>query len=198
MNFVWIGGGILLLCVTLCIKALADKEAYQVVAYTFAMTWSALAAVHFWTFFYQQIYGLPVPGLTHEGRVAVVAYWIAFLAAALPNFLLLSYYIKGHSVAFPWICHRAMVWAGSGMIVASLICLLLMSLTLFSPNTRNLLPPGTWGRKAHTEIRRLPVQAYLNTSGETLPAFNERHSDGPIPTPVARILFAPERGGPRP
>lgn len=129
MNFEWIIGGLALLAMALVMKRLVEQGAFQTLLVSFTIVWSMIAALHFWNLLSLLLALLPGEVMS-ESRCALVAYWVGFLAFALPSVLLARLWLKGYITTFPPLVDGLITWVGALVSSVALFCLLIMSVAI--------------------------------------------------------------------
>jgi len=180
--FEWIIAGVVLLVAAIVLQKVQEQGGYRALIATFICLWCALIAMYFWgpvTRVVAEIMG----SFLNERQVALVAYWVAFLLAAVPHGILLKGVIKDYQTTFPPLMDALFQWAGAVLIAGAVFCLLIMSIAVAARSPREFD-----GRKLHFRADIFPIQAYLWTAtrfhrgqGQTLP--------GEHLPPDARRLF---------
>lgn len=158
MIFEWIIAGVVLLVAAIILQKVREQGGYRALIATFICLWCALLAMYFWgavTRVVAEVLG----GTLNERQIALVAYWVAFLLAAVPHGVLLKGVIKDHQTTFPPLIDAVFQWGGAVLIAGTACCLLIMSIAVAARSPREFD-----GRKLPFRADIFPIQAYLWTA----------------------------------
>ena len=161
MNLEWIADGVILLLCTMLFQFFRLTHTFKIMVVTFVCAWSGLAALHGWGLSLVCVTRFGLPNLTYE-QVALVAYWLAFLVAALPSLVLMRAWLRSYSTTFPLPFDGFIRWGCTGLFVVGFACLMLMSAALAFPSVKEPENVVQW---VSVNARRVPVQTYLTLTG---------------------------------
>lgn len=156
----WILGGVLLLACALPVKVLWEKAALQRLALGVNVTWSILAAFHFWPSVRYYLSG-PLAGF-EAVPLEVASLWVGFCLAALPGWALVRWGVGDtHAVLPVWF-----EWL-TGVVFTAAVALLLPCLVIVSATllpAQRFLPSAGIPGQCVVLMRRAPLEFYLQAA----------------------------------
>jgi len=186
INVEWIAGGVLLLGCAMIMRRLQNEGTFRTVIISFTVVWSGLVALHFWGGVDGLLTSLGA-GWLPEGVRAAAGFWLCFVVAAVPGFVLLCTWLKQYATTFPPTLDGVLLWGCSLLTCFVFVTLVFMTLGTLSPDGR-FFHASRIGWRGD----RVPLRTYISVSAWAAASPADAADHDSSPTTTARP-DAPER-----
>jgi hypothetical protein len=160
MRFELVAGGILLLSLAVALKVIWDLRPLPRLALTLNLLWAVFAAFHGWPLAHG--WAANVADMAWEGfPVDAGAFWVAFVVAVVPGFVLYRYTLRDGDVEFPRFFNAITGLICTAVTLWLVPCLVVMTLSIGPGPERHVLPEEGAAGEWTAIMRGSPLRLYL-------------------------------------